>query len=586
MTTPVIPTLCSLCANIIGFDDNGSLCCKAFPDGVPSDILSGQFDHRFSHSKDNGILFDPNISEKIIKEGPFKETYVKPIDLYKNNSIKLNYNCPDSEKIGSGPGSCSGGLKSIDELEPEELDAISDYTRGLSNQISSLLVDGKLNDYEEPTNADPDVSPTRATWNLIETLDKAIESSKPLKPGTYYHGIDDESKYVEGEEFNYLTFMSVTNDIKTASDFGYQENDEYSNHVLKINIPEGMKGIEVSPEYSGSDFPDMEESILPRNIKLKVGKSYIEGNTKITDVDVVSIENDDNEIKDNSVKLNYKCKKGAKNSDTNECPDNEDSIYKKQEKDVSKKAKNTSGKKVNLKDIEDEFKSKLNIKNINLRRISAKNSRVILDTLNEENSKMPIALEGIDNSPKIKGAGAALEPIENGRYVLHISARHIEKEKNRDDASDYDGRIREYETAISDLNIQLDNVPKDNALTRYKIHKLIKEHEGEIRNLLDKKKSGEKFVPQLVKYKLNGDDRTRAEVLHEIGHYRRFNMDDELNDEIDNAFKNTDDFPSRYSRKNSDEWFSEQYVLYGMGMKHHPVVDSVMNKQLKKIKLV
>lgn len=203
------------------------------------------------------------------------------------NFIKLNYNCPDSEKVGSGKGSCSNGLKTIDELEPEELDAISDYTRGLSNQISSLLVDGKLNDYEEPTNADPDVSPTRATWNLIETLDKAIESSKPLKPGTYYHGIDDESKYIEGEEFNYLPFMSVTNDIKTASDFGYQENDEYSNHVLKINIPEGMKGIEVSPEYSGSDFPDMEESILPRNIKLKVGKSYIEGNTKITEVDAI-----------------------------------------------------------------------------------------------------------------------------------------------------------------------------------------------------------------------------------------------------------------------------------------------------------
>lgn len=136
------------------------------------------------------------------------------------------------------------------------------------------------------------------------------------------------------------------------------------------------------------------------------------------------------------------------------------------------------------------------------------------------------------------------------------------------------------------LPIQLDSVPKDHALTRYKISKLIKEHEGEIRTLLKKKESGEEFVPQLFKYKLSGDDRTRAEVLHEIGHYRRFNMDDELNDEIDNAFKNTDDFPSRYSRKNSDEWFSEQYVLYGMGMKHHPVVDSVMNKQLKKIKLV
>jgi hypothetical protein len=205
--------------------------------------------------------------------------------------IKLNYNCPDSEKVGSGPGSCSGGNKpsgkSIDELSQEEQDAISDYTKGLSNQISSLILDGQLKDYEEPTNADPDVSPTKATWKLIHTLDKAIESSTQLEPGTYYHGINDGSKYVEGEEFEYKTFMSITNDIDTASEFGPQESDEYSSQVLKINIPEGVKGIKVDPEYSGSDFPDMEESILPRDITLKVGKSYIEGNTKITEVDVV-----------------------------------------------------------------------------------------------------------------------------------------------------------------------------------------------------------------------------------------------------------------------------------------------------------
>jgi hypothetical protein len=53
----------------------------------------------------------------------------------------------------------------------KEQDAIADYTRGLSNQISSLILDGKLKDYEEPTNADPDVSPTKSTWNLIHTLD-------------------------------------------------------------------------------------------------------------------------------------------------------------------------------------------------------------------------------------------------------------------------------------------------------------------------------------------------------------------------------------------------------------------------------
>ncbi|HPY76167.1 MAG TPA: phage minor head protein, partial [Planctomycetota bacterium] len=35
------------------------------------------------------------------------------------NTIKLNYNCPDSEKIGSGPGSC-GGNKPNEKHEPEK----------------------------------------------------------------------------------------------------------------------------------------------------------------------------------------------------------------------------------------------------------------------------------------------------------------------------------------------------------------------------------------------------------------------------------------------------------------------------------
>lgn len=35
---------------------------------------------------------------------------------YKKTSIKLNYNCPDSEKSGSGPGSCSGASGSTENL--------------------------------------------------------------------------------------------------------------------------------------------------------------------------------------------------------------------------------------------------------------------------------------------------------------------------------------------------------------------------------------------------------------------------------------------------------------------------------------
>ena len=36
---------------------------------------------------------------------------------YKKSSIKLNYNCPESEKSGSGPGSCGGSSGKSDVRE-------------------------------------------------------------------------------------------------------------------------------------------------------------------------------------------------------------------------------------------------------------------------------------------------------------------------------------------------------------------------------------------------------------------------------------------------------------------------------------
>ena len=35
------------------------LACKAFPDGIPDDILFAEFDHREPHPKDGGIQFSP-----------------------------------------------------------------------------------------------------------------------------------------------------------------------------------------------------------------------------------------------------------------------------------------------------------------------------------------------------------------------------------------------------------------------------------------------------------------------------------------------------------------------------------------------
>jgi len=46
---------CNKCRHV---SDDG-LYCKAFPDGIPMEILSGKVQHRTSHPGDNGIRFEP-----------------------------------------------------------------------------------------------------------------------------------------------------------------------------------------------------------------------------------------------------------------------------------------------------------------------------------------------------------------------------------------------------------------------------------------------------------------------------------------------------------------------------------------------
>jgi len=46
---------CKQCLHLRTSTEN--LTCDAFPDGIPIDILTGQFDHNKKHENDNGIRF-------------------------------------------------------------------------------------------------------------------------------------------------------------------------------------------------------------------------------------------------------------------------------------------------------------------------------------------------------------------------------------------------------------------------------------------------------------------------------------------------------------------------------------------------
>ena len=50
----IVSSLCDLCAHL---GDNET--CKAFPNGIPEEILTGDHDHTEPYPGDNGIQFEP-----------------------------------------------------------------------------------------------------------------------------------------------------------------------------------------------------------------------------------------------------------------------------------------------------------------------------------------------------------------------------------------------------------------------------------------------------------------------------------------------------------------------------------------------
>ena len=52
--TPIVS--CVFCKNV---KLNKKKQCKAFPDGIPEEILIGEHDHKTKYKGDNGITFEP-----------------------------------------------------------------------------------------------------------------------------------------------------------------------------------------------------------------------------------------------------------------------------------------------------------------------------------------------------------------------------------------------------------------------------------------------------------------------------------------------------------------------------------------------
>ena len=126
MTSPILPWICMNCTHNLLFKSGLlKLHCKAFPDGIPDEILFGKNDHIEPVIGDNGIQFDLISDVGVVKVAPNTYESVKQIDQYLNSSdtetineynemmegiqlVKLNANDCHNPSGENGGQFCSG----------------------------------------------------------------------------------------------------------------------------------------------------------------------------------------------------------------------------------------------------------------------------------------------------------------------------------------------------------------------------------------------------------------------------------------------------------------------------------------------
>lgn len=213
-------------------------------------------------------------------------------------TIKLNYNCPDSEKIGSGPGSCGGSKPDTKKeiLEGQENKQEATLTNlplgkpdfsGVSIQISKDVgltnekyrqelgdnVVGALDAYRRTDyiginsylrNGNTKGQDINSIKDQIKLLDSAFikKTSEPITTFRVLRGQDIINKYQPGSKIDEKAYVSTT----ISGGVGFFGADSENAISLQIEVPKGTPFVDMSKATTGVE----NELLLPRNGKLLV----------------------------------------------------------------------------------------------------------------------------------------------------------------------------------------------------------------------------------------------------------------------------------------------------------------------------
>lgn len=175
---------------------------------------------------------------------------------------KLNYNCPDAEKSGSGPGACTGGAKGKEEAKPSSLNKQAmEHGKKLLNDLGDKYkaADKAIKDFSKtkanldaPRNAAKIKELTAKRDRIGQTMDRIQKSVDKFSGNVKAEGKAEKSNLAPG-----VTKGPVDN-FKPVS------KGELDAAKAKFETPEMKK---LADKIEGkSDLSKMKESDISHNI--------------------------------------------------------------------------------------------------------------------------------------------------------------------------------------------------------------------------------------------------------------------------------------------------------------------------------